>query len=73
MKAMKVLGVPYTEEAIANSLADATKQAEEITKDLEANQVEVAADSEIIAMIAYLQRLGKDIKAEASSSEAGQE
>ncbi|SFT07603.1 cytochrome-c oxidase, cbb3-type subunit I [Sphingobacterium wenxiniae] len=67
MKAMKVLGVPYSEEAIANSLADATKQAEEITKDLQANQVEVASDSEIIAMIAYLQRLGKDIKAEAKS------
>jgi cytochrome c oxidase cbb3-type subunit I/II len=65
MNAMRVLGVPYSEEEIQNAFTDLQKQADEITADLAANQVEVRSDSEIIAMIAYLQRLGKDIKAEA--------
>lgn len=64
MNAMKILGVPYTNEQVENAVADAEKQAEEIAKDLAANQVEVKSDREIIAMIAYLQRLGTDIKAE---------
>ncbi|MBD1426362.1 cytochrome-c oxidase, cbb3-type subunit I [Sphingobacterium arenae] len=65
MNAMRVLGVPYSEEEIQNALTDLRKQADRITTDLAANQVEVRSDSEIIAMIAYLQRLGKDIKADA--------
>lgn len=65
MNAMRVLGVPYSEEEIQNAFTNLQKQADEITADLAANQVEVRPDSEIIAMIAYLQRLGKDIKAEA--------
>ncbi len=68
MNAMRVLGVPYSQEEIQNALTDLQKQADEITADLAANQVEVRSDSEIIAMIAYLQRLGKDIKAEVSES-----
>jgi len=47
-------------------------QAEGINKDLAANQVNIAADREIIAMIAYLQRLGTDIKAEAKPAADGQ-
>lgn len=65
MKAMRVLGVPYSDAEIQNAVADAEKQAAEITKDLTDNQVSVTSDREIIAMIAYLQRLGVDIKAEA--------
>ncbi|WP_437918285.1 cytochrome-c oxidase, cbb3-type subunit I [Sphingobacterium sp. LRF_L2] len=65
LNAMRVLGVPYTQEEIAQALKHAQKQAEEIVKDLAANQVEVRSDREIIAMVAYLQRLGKDIKATA--------
>ncbi|NGM66652.1 cytochrome-c oxidase, cbb3-type subunit I [Sphingobacterium sp. SGR-19] len=68
MNAMRVLGVPYSQEEIQNALTDLQKQADEITADLAANQVEVRSDSEIIAMIAYLQRLGKDIKAEVPES-----
>lgn len=70
LKAMKILGVPYTDAEIQNAVADAQKQAEEITKDLTANQVTVTSDREIIAMIAYLQRLGVDIKAEAKAESA---
>lgn len=66
MNAMRILGVPYSEEDIRNASADLQKQADEIVNDLAANQVDIHADSEIIAMIAYLQRLGTDIKAEVS-------
>ena len=57
---------------IAVSLADtkqghldeARAQAEEIANDLPENKtMPVDANKEIIALIAYLQRLGKDIKA----------
>ena len=68
MQAMRVLGVPYTSEEIENAHVDAEKQAEKIAADLASNQVEVRSDSEIIALIAYLQRLGTDIKAEPSPS-----
>ena len=68
MQAMRVLGVPYTSEEIEKAHVDAEKQAEKIAADLASNQVEVRSDSEIIALIAYLQRLGTDIKAEPSPS-----
>jgi cytochrome c oxidase cbb3-type subunit I/II len=62
INAMKKLGVPYAEgfEKIAN--AELEKQADEITKDLQKQGIDVTADKEIIALIAYLQRLGTDIK-----------
>jgi cytochrome c oxidase cbb3-type subunit I/II len=40
------------------------KQAQKITKSLEASGVEAVSNKEIIALIAYLQRIGTDIKAE---------
>jgi cytochrome c oxidase cbb3-type subunit I/II len=64
LNAMRILGVPYTNKEVENVAQDMQKQAEAITKDLAANQVKVASDREIIAIIAYLQRLGVDIKAE---------
>lgn len=64
--AMRQLGVPYPQgyEAIADQ--DLDKQAKSIADKLKTeNKIEIASDKEIIALIAYLQRLGKDIKAEA--------
>ena len=60
---MRTLGVPYEEgfEALANG--DLNAQADSIAKDLKQNSVNVKSDKEIIALIAYLQRLGTDIKA----------
>ena len=43
---------------------DLEKQAAEITANLKTDGIEVAPDAEIIALISYLQRLGKDIKVE---------
>src|SRR5690606_10883768 len=62
MKVMRNLGVPYTDAEINNAVEDSEKQALDIVKDLAANQVEVEPNKEIVAMIAYLQRLGTDIK-----------
>lgn len=60
---MQKLGVPYPSgfEKIATQKMYA--QASEITQDLKGAGIEnITADKEIIALIAYLQRLGTDIK-----------
>ncbi|APR76676.1 Cytochrome c oxidase subunit CcoN [Minicystis rosea] len=59
LSAMKAVGVPYSKEQIASAESDAKRQAEAITKDLADNGATVAADTEIVAIIAYLQRLGR--------------
>jgi len=68
INAMRKLGVPYPAgyEKIAN--AELAKQAQSIADDLAKNDVKVKSDKEIIAIIAYLQRLGMDIKADKTAS-----
>ena len=63
INAMRNVGVPYPDgyEKIANE--DLQVQAEEITLDLVKSGAFAEANKEIIALIAYLQRLGTDIKA----------
>ncbi|MEE9431943.1 MAG: cytochrome-c oxidase, cbb3-type subunit I [Melioribacteraceae bacterium] len=65
---MRSIGVPYEEgyEDIAND--DLAAQAETITNDLIESGVAAESDKEIIALIAYLQRLGTDIKAEVADN-----
>lgn len=58
LTAMRTLGVPYTERDIANAVSDARAQAAEIARDLADNGARVAPDREVLALIAYLQRLG---------------
>jgi len=62
INALRSVGVPYEKgyENFAN--LDLMKQAEEITNDLLNNGIPAESDKEIIALIAYLQRLGTDIK-----------
>ncbi len=62
IRAMQTLGVPYPTGFDQEAIAHLENQANEIVKDLKSNQVDVSPDKEIIAMIAYLQRLGTDIK-----------
>lgn len=72
MKAMVTLGVPYSDADITNALKSIDAQASKIEKNLLANaeikksfENETAVplkDREIIALIAYLQRLGTDIQ-----------
>jgi len=62
ISALRTVGVPYQPryEEIANN--DLEAQSATIVKRLQADGIEVSADAEIIALIAYLQRLGTDIK-----------
>ncbi len=59
---MRTIGVPYEEgyENFANQ--DLIKQANAIADDLLNNGIPAEPDKEVIALIAYLQRLGIDIK-----------
>jgi cytochrome c oxidase cbb3-type subunit I/II len=61
---LRSVGVPYEEGYEEQANADLDKQAEAIAKTLKADGIEVVPDAEIIALIAYLQRLGTDIKGE---------
>ena len=63
ISALRTIGVPYEEgfEDIAN--VDLDKQATRISENLSMEGYEIVKEAEIIALIAYLQRLGMDIKA----------
>ncbi len=61
INAMRTIGVPYAPgyEKIANR--DLRSQAESISNNLMTDKIRVKSDREIIALIAYMQRLGSDI------------
>ena len=61
LSAMKKLGVPYEEIQIKHALQDLEAQAKGIQEQLATEKIKVSSDKEIIALIAYLQRLGTDI------------
>ncbi len=63
IKAMQKLGVPYPAGYESIAANDMQKQAEGIAESLKKDGIRTAADKEIVALIAYLQRMGKDIKA----------
>jgi cytochrome c oxidase cbb3-type subunit I/II len=62
ISALRTIGVPYAEgyEEVANDELDT--QANKIVAGLKLEGLETASDAEIVALIAYLQRLGTDIK-----------
>ena len=62
INALRKIGVPYPEgyDKIANE--DLKRQALKISENLAKDNIKVSSDKEIIAIIAYLQRLGTDIK-----------
>lgn len=62
LEAMKTLGVPYSDEDIEGYKSVYEAQATLIADELKSQGVHVASHSEIIAMIAYMQRLGTDFK-----------
>ncbi len=73
LNAMRILGVPYTDADIDSADENLLKQAEEIVGDLADQGINVRADSEIIALIAYLQRLGTDIKVQPEATASATE
>tara|TARA_R110002096_G_scaffold329006_6_gene523067 strand:+ start:33395 stop:35581 length:2187 start_codon:yes stop_codon:yes gene_type:complete len=70
IRALTTVGVPYSPRYPEYAIADMKAQADRITQGLRENGfgtiegVEVTSDKQIIALIAYLQRLGTDIKGE---------
>ena len=62
--ALRRVGVPYEENYEATANDDLDLQAKGIVDNLKADGIEVMPEAEIVAIIAYLQRLGKDIKAD---------
>jgi len=61
IEVMQTLGVPYPEGYAEKAEADLKAQAELISQELKAAGIDLAADKEMIAVIAYLHKLGKDI------------
>jgi len=60
MRALRAAGVPYDDRAIDGAAAAALTEGRTIAADLrESGKVTVAPDSEMVALIAYLQRLGQ--------------
>lgn len=62
IRAMQTLGVPYPAGFDAIAVDNLNQQANKIAEGLKKDGIEVKGDREIIAMIAYLQRMGTDIK-----------
>ena len=61
--ALRTLGVPYTDGEIETAVASMATQAKTIAAEIEAQQGPPGlGDKEIVALTAYLQRLGTDIK-----------
>ncbi|MEI7963557.1 MAG: cytochrome-c oxidase, cbb3-type subunit I [Chitinophagaceae bacterium] len=61
IRAMQTLGVPYPKGYDTQANADLTAQANGIRINLKIEGIDVPATKEVIAVIAYLQRLGTDI------------
>ena len=61
--ALRSVGVPYPAGYETQAMVDLKQQASVIVTGLKTARIETQPDREIIALIAYLQRLGTDIKA----------
>ncbi len=67
INALRAVGVPYAEGYEDQAIADLRAQAEQIASGLrengfgEVDGIEITSEKQIIALIAYLQRLGTDI------------
>jgi len=68
LKAMKTLGVPYTQYEIDNGNNALEAQAKAISDNLKKEGIAIDSQKEMIALIAYLQRLGTDIKKNKTAS-----
>ena len=68
MRVLSRMNTPYTSQELANPVALAQSQAQEIASEIAAQGgPDDLADKEIIAMVAYLQRLGADLKASSNA------
>ena len=70
LRALKRVGVPYTDAQIGSAGASMQLQAQGIVDRLKQAGVSTEPNREIVALIAYLQRLGKDGKAAIAAQQA---
>ncbi len=69
IRALRKIGVPYPEGYEVTANDDLNLQAQKIVNNLkQQDNIDIAKEAEIIALIAYLQRLGTDIKVETLSN-----
>lgn len=59
LSVLRIVGVPYSDQQVAEADRWAENQAEQIVADLKKEGVEVSKDRQIVALIAYLQALGQ--------------
>lgn len=71
VRALARAGTPYAATDDASVAAELQNQGEVITASLATSNIEAAWDDEIVAMIAYLQRLGVDGRAYLATQEEG--
>lgn len=71
MRAMQTLGVPYSDEEIAAAGDAIGSQAAGIVKNLATTGATAQGDEQIVALIAYLQRLGVDGRSAIDAREGG--
>ncbi len=68
---MRTLGVPYPEWSADEVVTNARTQATQITEELRAQGRYVSPDREIVALISYLQKLGKSEPVAARTAASG--
>ena len=73
VRALKRAGVPYSDGEVEGVAASIANQGEGIVTALAGSGIETQADREIIALIAYLQRLGRDGRAHFAEQDGGGE
>jgi cytochrome c oxidase cbb3-type subunit I/II len=61
LAAMQTLGVPYTDAQVQTAPNDALAQGQGIAAELAQSGVTIAPDSELVALTAYLESLGKQL------------
>jgi len=62
IRAMQTLGVPYPEGYDQLAVDDLIKQAEQIVADLLNSGIEIEPTKQMVAMIAYMHKMGGDIE-----------
>jgi cytochrome c oxidase cbb3-type subunit I/II len=73
VRALRKSGVPYTEADVNGVAVSLAAQRQQIVAKLAGSNLETEADTEIVALIAYLQRLGREGKAYLSGQQGGGE
>lgn len=71
VRALRKAGVPYTQEDVEGVASSLSQQAQGVVASLATAGIETEPDREIVALIAYLQRLGTDGKNHFASQQDG--